>query len=1189
MSVSIWGNTDNTVVLETNNIQSSSFNFGHGADLLVLPGNQADYNLNALNNNNGIYSGQISGSGIVSLTVNNVDAIAFADTIIGDETLYPAKEISSFEYPLDLSAELNDLDGSESLTLTITGLPEGAVLSEGSQKSDGSWSIDVDGNSYTNPDLVMTVPEQAGDFQLQVKATATETNPGSSDETVHTESASAVVSENIILPVPVNHEPTSSDDSVSMLEGAGSLTLTVNDFGDFTDDDNDSLEAVRIETLPDSDVGTLVFDNQAVTQGQELTLEQIGSGKLQFITANDDTDLDSGFEFSVFDGSDWSEQSYSTSINIDAVADAPTVSINIATPQEVYRQITHEGQTIHFSETLGEERGDDNIYDTPDYNYGEASTQSFDFGAEFAGQTVTIELPVQIKGSWNSGNNVYDDNWVVKANGVENVFNSYGSGANYNLNEEHTETITAKLDDEGQLKLEFSASTTQTSEIAIIKGASATVEPIETDEVIGYQYPLDLTAALSDTDGSESLMLMITGLPDGAVLSEGTQNSDGSWSIEVSGHSYTSSDLSVTLPLGSENFGLQVEAIATETSPGSTDTTIHTETASSVAMVDVEMPELATEDLVPLAEGESHELLVKSSDISTNLTFIVDVSSSMSNTDLALSEGAISSIVQQYGAIGDVNINLIQFWGDNAVQTGWQSPGSLKVDLQTDKKGTDPEQGLRLAVDSYDGSQAQADQDIIFYLGDGNPYGLYEDDYEAYLPVWTNFAENTVDSVKVFGVNTRHLDIADDIVSSNESPVYVSDIADFANIVSDIEVEPSVYRVNGELLDNVTGGDGSISIDGIEIGRQIFDATDFANGQTVDIDGQGKLSVDFETGQYRYSVSSDEFSEATSKQFTVIVSDEDGDRTTFHVDINVSLDAANMERASGITLDVDSGVAKTSLNIGLQSEDQSDEDKSFISNDDPVESSTEDTTSSGTVGLMGQSSVSISTANLVSAPVEGLSYETSSGLKGEMESGRFEFDQDDSVNIFAGDQLVASFDAADIGDDALITFDEAGFVVSQDELSLLLADEGFDAAENQLIDDLKVEAEFRSESVEESVPDDTTDPGTTEDSGTTEETETGVKPEVKQEVATDLAASDNTDNDFGALEEDGNDPIVENDLFLFGESQSQGLMDALENGVQQPVSDQGWYGEIEADQSHGDTESFGDLDVDSTVEETGYL
>ena len=81
---------------------------------------------------------------------------------------------------------------------------------------------------------------------------------------------------------------------------------------------------------------------------------------------------------------------------------------------------------------------------------------------------------------------------------------------------------------------------------------------------------------------------------------------------------------------------------------------------------------------------------------------------------------------------------------------------------------------------------------------------------------------------------------------------------------------------------------------------------------------------------------------------------------------------------------------------------------------------------------------SIKTAVLAHEVLEGLTYQTSSGLTGELTDGAFNFDEGDTVELFANDQLVASFAADDIGEDGLITFAEAGFTISAEELDALI-------------------------------------------------------------------------------------------------------------------------------------------------------
>ena len=82
----------------------------------------------------------------------------------------------------------------------------------------------------------------------------------------------------------------------------------------------------------------------------------------------------------------------------------------------------------------------------------------------------------------------------------------------------------------------------------------------------GSSVPLSISAALSDTDGSESLSVTVSGVPSGATLSAGTDNGDGSWTLSTG----DLSGLSLATPWGSTApVVLSVAATATEASNGS--------------------------------------------------------------------------------------------------------------------------------------------------------------------------------------------------------------------------------------------------------------------------------------------------------------------------------------------------------------------------------------------------------------------------------------------------------------------------------------------------------------------------------------------------------------------------------------------------------------------------------------------
>jgi hypothetical protein len=108
--------------------------------------------------------------------------------VAGQETMYwngkmtfdtsdnggPNARISGAEdsaIALDLHSALTDTDGSETLTVTISGLPAGAYLSAGTHNADGSWTLSA---GQLNG-LTLTPPANfSGDFSLTVQATASE-------------------------------------------------------------------------------------------------------------------------------------------------------------------------------------------------------------------------------------------------------------------------------------------------------------------------------------------------------------------------------------------------------------------------------------------------------------------------------------------------------------------------------------------------------------------------------------------------------------------------------------------------------------------------------------------------------------------------------------------------------------------------------------------------------------------------------------------------------------------------------------------------------------------------------------------------------------------------------------------------------------------------------------------------------
>src|SRR5205807_1065131 len=95
--------------------------------------------------------------------------------------------------------------------------------------------------------------------------------------------------------------------------------------------------------------------------------------------------------------------------------------------------------------------------------------------------------------------------------------------------------------------------------------------------------PLAIDAALTDTDGSETLSIQIDGVPPGAALSAGSNLGGGLWQLtpdQLTG-------LTITPPPNSDqDFTLLVRAISTEAHGGATAETDATLTVTVNAVAD---------------------------------------------------------------------------------------------------------------------------------------------------------------------------------------------------------------------------------------------------------------------------------------------------------------------------------------------------------------------------------------------------------------------------------------------------------------------------------------------------------------------------------------------------------------------------------------------------------------------------
>ncbi|MEX2450074.1 MAG: cadherin-like domain-containing protein, partial [Rhodospirillales bacterium] len=225
-----------------------------------------------------------------------------ANDVFGDEDTAIA---------LDISAGLTDTDGSETLSVTVAGIPAGAMLSLGSDNGDGSWTISSAADLAALNTLTLTPPQNfAGDMNLSVTSTATEDDSGDTETTgpvVFTVSVSE--QGDVIVGTPQNDVLIggAGDDTINALSGndtihagegnnvvdagAGNDTVTAGSGDDIIDggSGNDTIHAGEGDNVVDAGDG-----HNTVTAGSGSDTVTGGSGNDTIHVGEGDNVVDAG-------------------------------------------------------------------------------------------------------------------------------------------------------------------------------------------------------------------------------------------------------------------------------------------------------------------------------------------------------------------------------------------------------------------------------------------------------------------------------------------------------------------------------------------------------------------------------------------------------------------------------------------------------------------------------------------------------------------------------------------------------------------------------------------------------------------------------------------------------------------------------------------------------------------------------
>ncbi|WP_432463779.1 retention module-containing protein [Agarivorans sp. QJM3NY_33] len=306
--------------------------------------------------------------------------------------------------------------------------------------------------------------------------------------------------------------------------------------------------------------------------------------------------------------------------------------------------------------------------------------------------------------------------------------------------------------------------------------------------------------------------------------------------------------------------------------------------------------------------GSQVALTLESSPLSvtTNLVLVLDTSASMNNGEhgdgldyLKIAVDALTHLIDQADDKGNVNVQIIGF-SDSQVSSGWiiDNVADALDYLQSlaSGGGTHYDSALNQVIQSsIVAEQPSADSTLLYFISDGEPnqgYGIDETvEYKGLTgqDAWDTFVNENVDISYGVGIGNANLSVLQDIASDSANDEYafiVNDVTDLSTSLVESYLDEAVSGSLG-LVDTASTSGFMVGADNGYVSAIKVDGTTYTydpdarpeQQQTLSIATAlgGLLVLNFVTGAYSYELSLNSDGWAQQENFSVTVSDFDGD------------------------------------------------------------------------------------------------------------------------------------------------------------------------------------------------------------------------------------------------------------------------------------------------------------------------
>ncbi|WP_059678573.1 Ig-like domain-containing protein [Vibrio harveyi] len=646
----------------------------------------------------------------------------------------------------EIRANLNDTDGSESLEVTLKGIPVGAVISDGTNSITIASADAVDVTGWALDGLTVTPPAGShDDFTITVTATATEESNG--DTADSTATINVVVHEN--LPTNTASDVVTTDEDQQL---QGNVLLN--------DSDGDNVLLVDHITVNNTDyaVGqTVSLSNGTLVVNQDgsYTFDPVKdwSGDVPTITYTTNTGATETLD-----------------IDVVAVADKPTISISVGdmsktdaveSNHSLVTSATNNtpAQNKVIADAIGLDGVQQGVNPVANVALG-SNNDTSDTDSLFVGTNYNDTFyggagdDVFVGGRQNDSFYGDDGRSTTQYDGKDTVYLT-GNFSDYQFTFKNNHSgqvpywifldkrsIDSENDNTG-----FEDRGDHLYEIERVVFADKVIEINKdgTYEVLQDRWvPIEVDVDLADTDGSESLAqtVLVDGLPDGVELYVNGQavaeEPSGGYIVNLDAQGQANFDVKVPYDFeGSLDFPLSVTATSVESS--NNDQATETESAR-VSVRDYEyvtgthgdndITGTADDDIIvgdvqglQIVEGEDY-----------NIAFVLDTSGSM-GYDVGKAETEIQTVLDTLissatgSHSGKVNVLLTTFATNDKLllEVDLSDPdASTKIatafanNRDNGSGNTNYEAAFDSVLDWFAGKDSDANN-VTYFISDGTP------------------------------------------------------------------------------------------------------------------------------------------------------------------------------------------------------------------------------------------------------------------------------------------------------------------------------------------------------------------------------------------------------------------------------------------------------------------------------------